>query len=140
MMTSRRIEASDEQLLRESLERDSYHAGTTPEFFYADGSVCNVYEDDKGPVLFLRGAKALRLDIQFVDNNDFERNRQIMLQGFPGFVEKAKAAGFSELIFYSNSPLLIRFCKQQFGFREVDGELRLLVQKDDNASQPQGGQ
>ncbi len=127
MITSRQIEPSDRTILSNSLAHDDTHIHTDPEFFYAPGSVCNVYEDELGTVLFCRGAKALRLDVQFVFNEDFTRNRNMLLKGFPAMEAKAKAAGFTELIFFSNSPLLIRFCTQQLGFRPVAGELRKLI-------------
>jgi hypothetical protein len=127
MITSRQIEPCDRDILRNSLAHDDSHAGTDPEFFYAPGSVCNVYEDELGTVLFCRGAKALRLDIQFVFNEDFARNRNMLLNGFPQLEAKAKASGFTELIFFSNSPLLVRFCTQKLGFRAVAGELRKLL-------------
>lgn len=127
MTTVRRIEHKDKQVLATSLATDSFHSTTDPDFFFAPGSVCNVYEDDKGPVLFLRGTKSLRLDIQFVSNNDFERNRGTMLDGFPGLIERAKRSGFTEIVFCSNSPLLMRFCRQKFGFEPVNGELRKLI-------------
>ena len=127
MFSSRLIERGDEQLLNDSLQRDSFHNGTMPAFFYDIGTICNVYEDEEGPVLFCRGAKALRLDIQYVNNLDIKRNRQMMLEGFPAMEAKAKAAGFTEIIFFSNSSLLTRFCKQTLGFRDVAGELRKLI-------------
>lgn len=126
-MISRLIEQTDRPLLEDSLGRDTHHQGTDPQFFYALGSVCNVYEDEQGPVLFCRGAKALRLDIQFVDNADFKRNRNILTKGFPELVTKAQNAGFTEIIFFSNSPLLIRFCTRVLGFHHVSGELRKLI-------------
>lgn len=127
MMTSRPIDPTDKELLHASLTDDRYHTTTTTDFFYAPGSVCNVYEDEQGPVLFCRGSKALRLDIQFVNNRDFRRNRDVLINGFPNMMEKARANGFTEIIFCSNSPLLVRFCKHTLGFTDVDGELRLIL-------------
>lgn len=128
MYTSRGIDPSDRQILAESLVNDPYHHGsTTPDFFYTFGSVCNVYEDEHGPVLFCRGAKALRLDIQFIDNRDFRRNRAVLIEGFPGLIEKARNAGFTEVIFNSNSPLLRKFCVKHFGFQASGEELRKII-------------
>ncbi len=127
MISSRQIEPADRDTLSSSLARDDSHVNTDPGFFYAHGSVCNVYEDDLGTVLFCRGAKALRLDVQFVFNEDFTRNRNMLLKGFPELEAKAKAAGFTEVIFFSNSPLLTRFCVQKLGFRPIAGELRKLI-------------
>jgi hypothetical protein len=111
-----------------SLAADEHHKGTEPEFFTELGSVCNVYEDDGKPVFFVRGAKALRLDIQFLDNKDAKRNMAAMIQGFPGLVEKARANGFAEVIFQTNNDFLRKFCEKRLGFEAVSGhEMRRII-------------
>lgn len=127
MTVERWLTEEDIPLLTQSLEKDEYHKDTKPEFFTQIGTVCKVYEDDAGPVMFVRGTKALRIDIQFVDNNDRERNRAIMEQEFQNFAASAKAAGFTELVFCTDSPILKAFCKRRFQFREVGGELRRFL-------------
>lgn len=123
-ITDRFLHEGDYTLLELSLAKDEHHLGTPPEFFVQPGTIAKVYEDDKGPVLFVRGAKALRLDIQFVDNEDSERNMNAMLGGFDGLEKKAKENGFTEIIFSTNSRALAIFCKRRFGFFEERGELR----------------
>lgn len=128
MITSRYIDREgDTPLLETSLSVDEFHKDTPAEFFFMPGSACSVVEDEKGPVFFLRGTKALRLDVQFVDNNDHERNAEALVGIFDGFVENAKKAGFTELVFWSDSPALRVFCRRKFGFREVKGELRRFI-------------
>lgn len=127
MITDRFMEDSDLPLLDLSLSQDKFHTGTTPEFFQAPGTVTKVYEDQHGPVLFVRGSSVLRLDIQYVLNEDIERNKAAMLEGFPPFAAKAKANGYSEIVFQTNNPFLARFCKQNFGFEKYEGEMRLLL-------------
>lgn len=114
-------------VLSVSLAKDEYHKGTSPEFFTAPGTVCKVYEDEIGPICFVRGTKALRLDIQYVDNNDRKRNMAAMLEGFDALAAKAKENGFTEIIFQSNNRMLKRFCVKAFGFVESDGELRKFI-------------
>ncbi len=98
------------------------------EFFTQFGCISKVYEDDSGPIMFVRGAKALRLDIQFVDNLDARRNMKAMLERFPDLVEKAKENGFSEIVFVTNSPLLKSFCERRLGFEALVGdELRRII-------------
>lgn len=121
-MSYRWIEESDRDLLKQSLNKDEYHKNTTVDFFYDPSSVCSVQEDEQGTVFFLRAAKELRLDIQYVSNADRERNAKAMLERLPSMVEQAKAAGFSALIFNTSSPLLKRFCIRKLGFVEVEGE------------------
>jgi len=72
----------DDALLSISLGNDQFHKGTTVDFFKQPGTITKVYELNNKPVLFLRGSKSARLDIQFVDNNDFESNRTVMLEEF----------------------------------------------------------
>ena len=124
MVRDRFIESEDMPVLSVSLAKDEYHKGTSPEFFTAPGTVCKVYEDELGPICFVRGTKALRLDIQFADNSDFKRNMQAMLTGFDSLAKKAAENGFTEIIFNSNNEMLKKFCSKRFGFHESNGELR----------------
>lgn len=124
MIRDRLLQEGDYTLLELSLAKDEHHRGTAPEFFVQPGTITKVYEDEKGPVLFVRGAKALRLDIQYVSNDDHKRNIKAMLAGFDGLTKKAAENGFTEIIFNSNNHALKKFCTKRFGFVESDGELR----------------
>lgn len=124
MITDRFIETTDLPLLAVSLAQDEHHQGTEPEFFIEYGTVCKVYSDERGPILFARGSKSLRLDLQYVDNKDTKRNMKAMLEGFDKLAAKAKENGFTEIIFQTNNPLLKRFCIKAFGFADSCGELR----------------
>jgi hypothetical protein len=127
-MEDRWINSEDYGTLELSLKTDQYHQETKPDFYFAPGSFCKVYEDEQGPILFLRGTKAIRFDIQFLDNRDFKRNRKALIEGFPAVVAQCKAAGFTEIVFSTNSPLLKRFCKQRLNFTDVEGEdLRYFI-------------
>lgn len=122
------INKEDRPLLEESIARDDYHKDTTTaDFFYSPAAICSVQEDDQGPVFFLRATKALRLDIQFVDNLDKERNANAMLERLESIVEQARQAGFTELIFCSDSPGLMAFCRRKLKFKQVNGEMRKFI-------------
>lgn len=127
MVTDRFLEPKDMPLVAMSLAKDEHHKNTEPEFFTQLGTVCKVYEDELGPICFVRGTKALRLDIQYVDNDDKKRNISAMLEGFDNLAAKAKENGFTEIIFNSNNPLLKKFCVKAFGFAESNGELRKFI-------------
>ena len=127
MITNRLIAEEDYELLQESLAQDEHHNDTPPEFFYQIGSLTQVYEDEQGPILFCRAVKALRLDIQFLDNEDAKRNMAAMIEGYPVMEEKARENGFTEIIFQTNSNLLGWFCKKRFGFEVSNGELRKQI-------------
>lgn len=136
MITNRFLQVEDYALLSASLTTDEYHTTTTPLFFVEPETICLVYEDEKGPVLFLRGKatdienkRVLQLDIQYVSNSDGRRNIRTMLDGFPVLVAKAKLNGFNEITFNSDVPLLRAFCTKRLGFQEDEGlTLRFVIQ------------
>jgi hypothetical protein len=142
MVTNRYLEEKDIPLLTESLKNDEFHQGTTAEFFQEKDTVCSVYEDEEGPVLFLRGQvidyynhlKIIRLDIQYLNNKDARRNMRVMLEGFPELELKAKENGFQGFFFISNVPLLRKFCVKRLGFQEMnDDVLYKIIDEDVNA-------
>jgi hypothetical protein len=128
MVTDRMINQDDRDILELSLAHDEYHQETTPEFFYMPGSFTKVYEDESGPILYVRGTKSLRLDVQFVNNLDRERNAGVMLAHFEALAEHIKKSGFTEICFNTTNPGLARFCKNKLGFENIEGtELRRLL-------------
>lgn len=127
MVEDRLIEPGDITLLEVALAKDEDHKETEPAFFYQPGTVCKVYSDEFGPILFARGSAVLRLDLQYVDNKDVKRNMKAMLDGFDALAKKARENGFGEIIFNSNSPMMRRFCTKRFGFVESGNELRKFL-------------
>lgn len=129
MVTNRYLEPADYEALAHSLAMDKHHSNTPLEFFTQTGTVCSVYEDDKGIVLFARGevielinpetalmVKVLKLDLQFMSNNDAKRNMRTMLEGFPRLAILAKNNGFDVVAFESDVELLRQFCIRRLGF------------------------
>lgn len=127
MVKDRWLTEDDRVVLEASLSVDQYHKETPVDFFYDSRSVCEVYEDSQGPVMFVRGTKALRIDVQFVKNSDRLRNAKAMLANIDRVVEQARRAGFTELVFCTDNPELLEFGKKALGFGEVNGELRRLI-------------
>ena len=126
MITIRNIELSDKELLEKSLQEDEFHKDTPVEFFYEPGTVCSVYSDEAGIVLFTRGKavevnnkRVIRLDIQFLDNYAARRNLKVMLAGFTRLLDNAKDNGFNAMVFESTHPLLRNFCIKRLGFAQV---------------------
>ena len=129
MITSRYITQEDYSLLESSLMLDEFHRDTQAGFFYTEGTIASVYEDENGPILFVRGKPIIhegigiiQLDIQFLNNKDGKRNLKAMLTGFPLLEQKAKENGFSGFFFVSNVPLLRQFCVKRLGFVEFGEE------------------
>ncbi len=132
-MITRYITEEDREILESSLLLDEHHNTTPSSFFYEEGTVCSVYEDEDGPVCFVRGKPygdgplILQLDIQYLNNNDARRNMKIMLEGFPLLEQRAKLNGFIGFFFLSNVPLLRKFCIKRLGFQEYGEEALVKV-------------
>jgi hypothetical protein len=124
MITHRLLTEEDYLPLELTLALDIEHPYTSAEFFFNPRTICSVYEDLQGPVLYARGAKTLRLDLHYVNNLDAKRNMKVMLDGFPELLWNASQNGFSEVMFNSKSPLLRKFCMKRLGFVEAPNELR----------------
>lgn len=122
MVTSRHIEEADIAVLVASLAQDVFHPGVKTEVFYEPGTLTNVYEDEAGPIMFVRGCRSLRIDMCFVNNGDNERNKAAMLAGFEKLAAGAKAAGFKDIVTSSNSPVLVAFGEKYFGFVRMQAQ------------------
>ena len=139
MITSRYATFDDYNMLANSLLRDDYHKATDVGFFYEEGTVCSIFEDDHGPVLFVRGKPIVKegvgiiqLDIQFLNNEDAKRNMRTMLEGFPILENRAKEAGFAGFIFQSTAPFLRKFCIRRLGFIDYNEEFLVKVLLEDS--------
>ncbi len=119
MITSRKVEEKDRVGIEQALVRDTFHQGTVADAFYKEGTISNVYSDEGGPIMVVRGSKSLRLDLMFFDNDDSKRNATAMFSGFKKLADGAKAAGFTEITTSSNSLKLIQFAEKFFGFERV---------------------
>lgn len=135
MVTSRHITEDDKASIQQALANDQFHRSTSADAFYDEGTLSNIYEDEDGPILLLRGSRSLRIDMMFFDNSAKVRNREAMLAGFQKLVDGAKAAGFKEITTSTNSPALLKFATMKiedggFGFEEVNvnGEVALRRQ------------
>ena len=135
MISSRRITEADRLGISEALAHDTFHPGVKPDAFFEPGTVTNVYEYDKKPVLLVRVYKCLHLDLMCYDNADVERNKTVLEAGWPKLVESAKKSGFKEIITSVNGKALFRFLTKKvedggFGFEEVavGGEVALRRQ------------
>jgi hypothetical protein len=129
MITSRYLHPDDYLLLVTSLAADEYHL-MVPMFFVEPETITLVYEDERSPVLFLRGkgfeqsdGNSLQVDIQFVNNNDVRRNLKTLLEGFPDLCQKAKVNGFSRIHFTVSGESLRKFCIRRFGFKDIGDSL-----------------
>ena len=132
MISSRRITEADRLGISEALAHDTFHPGVKPDAFFEPGTVTNVYEYDKKPVLLVRVYKCLHLDLMCYDNADVARNKAVLEAGWEKLIASAKANGFKEVITSVNGAALLKFLTRPvehggFGFEriEVNGETAL---------------
>ena|ERR1700727_671444 len=125
-MNIRNIDETDKTVLAEMIAKDDHHRDTTTsDFFFEERTKCLVYEHGEHR-LFARFSNALRLDLQF-DNDDTLFNAKTILAHFSGLMKWAKDKGFSEIIFCSSSPELIAFMQKRFGFEALTNEYRIVL-------------
>ena len=132
MVTSRRIAETDRAGIEQALVRDEFHPGAKSDVFFEPGTVTNVYEYDKKPVLLVRVYKCLHLDLMCYDNADVEHNKMVLEAGWEKLVTSAKSNGFKEIVTSVNGKALFRFLTKKvedggFGFEQVNvnGEVGL---------------
>ena len=136
MITSRYITPEDRELLANSLSGDEFHRDTPVDFFYEEGTICSVFCDEEGIVLFVRAKPVydnekfiaiICMDIQYLNNLNARRNMKAMLTGFPIIEERARKEGFAGFLFQSEMPLLRRFCVKRLGFQEANEQFLYKV-------------
>src|ERR1700679_3733334 len=113
-MIERPMEETDEALLAESLANDEIHKDMNVAFFKQEGSLTQISEDEDGIVCYTRVIKSLRVDIHFSDNTAKARNAHALTQGSDELVNRAKKAGYSEIVFTTSNPELAQYCKNVF--------------------------
>jgi hypothetical protein len=128
MITDRLLDSSDDSTLAASLKKSEVHKGTTIDFFKQEGVMSRVYEDEQGPICFARCSKSLRIDVHFLDDDDRKRNAQVLASGIEGVAAAAKTAGYTELVFTTNNPMLAAFCEHTFGYEVVPDKFVLRKQ------------
>jgi len=119
-----RTSQADSKTIQGWINADPDHKGkTTPEFFQDhEKAECMLMCDVEGPLMCVKIERCLRLHIQFDVEGRF-RTARAMKESFNFFIEKAKIAGYNQVIFESSCKPLIAFCTKHFGFVESDNEL-----------------
>lgn len=120
MLTVRKVEPGDRELLIAAAKADPFHAavGLTGDHWVSDDAL--FYSDDQGPVVALRKTNVARLDIQFL-TQDRKRNAHALIEGFWAYIALLQKRGIEEVIFNSNSAGVINFFEKRFQFRHIGG-------------------
>ncbi len=129
-MKSRPLANSDLPMLQCALDQDEYdHLGVLN--FTMDSAYSVVYEDSVGPIGILRYTKdddgRLRLVTVWCNNKDKWRNSKSIIVAVADTIQLAKAGGYNDIVFFTESPSLARFCMDKLGFKEEKGEYVLHI-------------
>jgi hypothetical protein len=125
MLKKRSVSEHDRETLNKYIAADSDHAGRCNADFWLpakekDSTARFVMEDSLGPTIYCRGENVLRLHIQFCDSK--MRNARALTEFIPLIEADARKHGFTQIIWDSVSPDLIRFA-ERFGYRKSEHEI-----------------
>src|SRR5208282_124066 len=126
MLTVRKVEPGDRELLDAAAQLDPFHRAAKLTGEHWEGAL--LYSDDLGPRLALQTTTAVRVDIQFITQNKL-RNAKALLEAFTPYIKVLQKRGVKEVIFNSNSAAVITFFEKRFHFRHLGGnEYSLRIQ------------
>lgn len=128
MIEVRPIKEEDKPNLQAAIDNSKFHPGEWQVDHFFNGGYSVVAEDQLGPILFVKYTKVLRISIVWNDEQDKSRNAKALIVGLKDTVEKARANGYTELIFTTNVPELAKFCEQVLGYRKSGDEYILPLE------------
>lgn len=127
-MKNRPIYNSDLPALEAAIAADKFHLpGTWKVNDFAGFS--EVFEDSHGPVVFVVYAKEgnrLRISTMWTAPDETHRNGRAIIFLVRSAAERAKSAGFKELIFTTTHDKLANFCRKVLGFTSIGGNEYIL--------------
>jgi hypothetical protein len=129
MITSRPINKSDFPRMEQEIRSDACHKEWLKSaFFVAPNTQSIVFEDEETVIMFARLSSVLRLHVQFCDVSKQKIARCLVTQ-FSDIVKRAKANGYSQIIFDTESPALAKFCQRYLGFTASGHEQVLWLEQ-----------
>lgn len=128
MTKTRAFSKTDIPALEKAIKRDTFHPGEWKvEHFTYPYVASQVIEDDKGPIVFVRFTKSLRISVVWNDAADTSRNARAIIFGIKDAVEKARASGFTEIIITTSHPKLQVFLTRVMKMTRSGDEYLLAV-------------
>jgi hypothetical protein len=128
MTGMRPFNPADIPVLEGAIERDQFHPGEWKVEHFTEGPVSSsVIEDDKGPIVFVRFTKTLRISVVWNDASDTSRNARAIIFGIKDAVDKARASGFTEIIITTSHPKLQVFLERVMKMSRSGDEYLLAV-------------
>ncbi|PWT75531.1 MAG: hypothetical protein C5B59_08615 [Bacteroidetes bacterium] len=138
-MKNRPIYNSDIPVLQAAIEADKFHPGEWKVEDFRGFS--EVFEDTHGPVVFVvygpEGAevKRLRISTMWVTPDESHRNGRCIVFLVKLAAERARSAGFEELIFKTTHPPLAKFCTRILNFVPIENDEYVLpLERKDEAN------
>jgi len=125
-LTLRALNESDRATIAQWMAADEFHKEFSPDIFYQGATETIVFEDARGPILFVNLSRALRAFVQFAPN-EAERTRVALPEAFAFVKGEARKTLFREMLFESVAPALIAFCKKHLGFRKSPNEFKAYL-------------
>jgi len=128
-MKNRPIYNSDLPALQAAIDADKFHPQGTWSVEDFKG-FSEVFEDSHGPVVFVvynteEGGR-LRISTMWVAPDETHRNGRSIIFLVRLAADRAKAAGFKELIFTTTHDKLANFCMRALGFVSIGGNEYVL--------------
>lgn len=109
-MNIRKLTPEDRPQIDAWIDADKFHAGKgDSSFFFEPFSEAFAVEDDAGDVMYVRIARALRVNAVF--SGDPERNKEAMTNLAVWLAKMAADSGFREVTWTSENPALRAFGK-----------------------------
>ena len=126
-MEMRPMVPTDVPAFEAALEGDKFHPGEWTLEHFADPQVMSsVVEDKKGPVVFVRFSKVLRISTVWSDPENNGRNARAIVAGMKSAIHEAIKSGYKEIIVTTEHAPLAEFLKK-FGFNQQGTEYLLSL-------------
>jgi hypothetical protein len=125
MLYQRATRETDREQLEAMIAEDADHAGRSTADFWLPSEkdknrLCVTFEDDKGPVFFLRLEKVLRVHAQF--GTDKMRTARALIDFNEWLDRESRQHGYVQVIWDSISSSLVRFA-EKFGYHKSPNEI-----------------
>jgi len=128
MITERPLQEADLENLAKEISFEPEHNWMTTKFFQSPNSKALVYEDENGPIMYLRMSSCLRIHIQFC-RTDKDRIRKALIAGGASIIPKAKQNGYASVLYETANKSLAWFCRRYLGFRASPDEQQLWLEE-----------
>jgi hypothetical protein len=126
MITHRPLAKEDIPMLQVALDTSVAHVGQKAEAYTGENMQSDIYEDSTGPIVCVCYTKSLRLCTAWYSEDDLRRNAVAILRGMQETIQRAKASGFTEILFDTESEKMRKFMSH-LGFKTETGTMVLSL-------------